>query len=119
MDIGKKMIRKYLYILKYSDISSKSLKYSDWYDSMTINNKHIISITEDDEVIALLGFSLLQILESCDMIKSKLVIVSKDKKYYTLVEYIYNSDKNINKDTRIVEIMVNNKPQQYELHDIE
>ena len=42
-----------------------------------------------------------------------------DKFDKNIVDYIYNSGKNINKDTRIVEIIVKDKVQQYELHNIE
>ena len=84
MDIGRKMIRKYLFLMKSSDNDSKDLNYSDWYSNKIKSNKLLVNKIENDEVIAYLGFSLIQILESCDMVISKLITQSKDEKYYTL-----------------------------------
>ena len=58
MDIGRKMIRKYLFIMKSNDNDFKDVNYSDWYSNKIKNNKLLVNKIENDEVIAYLGFSL-------------------------------------------------------------
>ena len=70
MDIGKKMIRKYLYTLKQSDTEYKNISYSVCYTNKISNDKILIENLEDDKVIAYLGYTVIQILESCEMINS-------------------------------------------------
>lgn len=83
MDIGKKMIRQYLYTLKHNDIKYKDVSYSIWHKEMI--NKNVLVNIEEDEIIAKLGFRIIEILESCDMVELKLVRKSKEEQYYMLV----------------------------------
>lgn len=57
---------------------------------MCNDDNNFVKTVEDDQVIARLGFSLIQILESYDMVTKKLIIVSRQKKYYKSVV-----DKNV------------------------
>ena len=82
--IGKKMLNRYLYSIKCKDEDFKDASYSDWYKKKVITNDLLLHKTQDDQIIAMLGFSVIQILESCNMVTSVLIIKSKDEKYYTL-----------------------------------
>ena len=84
MDIGRKIIVKYLYLLKISDKDFADKSYSKWYDLKISSNNSLVNKIESDQIKAYLGFCLIQILESCNMVKSELVIKSKDEKYYVL-----------------------------------
>jgi hypothetical protein len=84
MDIGRKMIRKYLFSMKHNDINYKETSYSDWYSEKISSNELLLKKIENDQVIAHLGFALIHILECCNMVTSELIVKSKDEKYYIL-----------------------------------
>ena len=84
IDIGKKMMRKYLYSLKCKDNDYKECSYSVWYEAKISSNNLLVNRIENDEVIAGLGYCIIQILESCNMVINKLITKSKEEKYYIL-----------------------------------
>lgn len=82
--IGKKMLNKYLYTIKCRDKDFKDASYSEWYAKKISSNELLLNKIENDQIIAQLGFSVIQILESCNMVTSVLIIKSKEERYYTL-----------------------------------
>lgn len=78
------MLNKYLYSSKCRDKDFKDASYSDWYAKKISTNKLLLNKIENDQIIAQLGFSVIQILESCNMVTSVLIIKSKEERSYTL-----------------------------------
>ena len=83
MDIGRKMLRRYLYCLKCKNNDFKEASYSDWYTAKVSSDKSLVDNVANGKFIAYLGYSVIQI-EFCNMVKSELIIKYKDEKYYIL-----------------------------------
>ena len=65
--------------MKSKDSNFKG-NYSEWLTS----NKSLLDDIENHEFITNLGSTVIQILKICNMVKSELIIKSKDQKYYIL-----------------------------------
>lgn len=78
------MLNRYLYSSKCRDKDFKDASYSDSYAKKISTNKLLLNNIENDQIIAQLGFFVIQILESCNVVKSVLIVKSKDERYYTL-----------------------------------
>ena len=84
MNIGRNMIRKYLFYLKCKYIYFKEASYSDWYTAKISTNKTLAKNVVYNDYIAHLGFRVIEILEYCNMVQNDLTTISYNERIYIL-----------------------------------